>query len=73
MFVWLFVGLDDTSSRHRAFGTFEAASRFCRAFDEQRHYFRMRPGMCQPLPSLGEQRREYCARFQALMGELMAA
>ncbi len=57
----------------RAFGTFEAASRFCRAFDEQRHYFRMRPGMCQPLPSLGEQRREYCARFQALMGELMAA
>ncbi len=57
----------------RGFGTFAAASRFCRTFDEQRHYFRLRPGMCQLLPPLSEQRREYCARFQALMGELMAA
>lgn len=57
----------------RGFGNFEAASRFCRAFDEQRQYFRLRPGMCQPLPPLSEQRREQCARFQALMSELMAA
>ena len=57
----------------RGFGSFDAASRFCRAFDEQRQYFRLRPGMGQPLPSLAEQRREHGARFQALMGELMAA
>ncbi len=57
----------------RGFGTFDAAARFCRAFDEQRHYFRMRLGMCQPPPPLSEQRREYCARWQTLMGELMAA
>ncbi len=57
----------------RSFGNFDAASRFCQAFDEQRHYFRKRPGMCQPLPPLSEQRREYCARWMALMSELMAA
>jgi transposase-like protein len=57
----------------RGFGNFDVAARFCRAFVEQRQYFRLRPGMCQPLPSLAEQRREYCVRFQALMGEVMAA
>ncbi len=57
----------------RGFETFDAAARFCRAFDEQRHYFRMRPGMRAPVPPLPEQRQEYCARWQALMGELMAA
>src|ERR671932_2100139 len=57
----------------RGFGNFDATSRFCRAFDEQRQYFRLRPGMGQPLPPLAEQRREYGARFQALMRELMAA
>jgi putative transposase len=56
-----------------SFGNFDAASRFCRAFDEQRQYCRLRPGMGQALPPLTEQRREYCVRFQALMGELMAA
>jgi putative transposase len=57
----------------RGFGKFDAASRFCRAFDEQRQYFRMRPAMCQGLPPLSEQRREHCARWKALMNELMAA
>jgi len=57
----------------RGLGTFESASRFCRAFDEQRHYFRMRPAMWQRLPPLSDQRREYCARWKALMGELLAA
>jgi hypothetical protein len=57
----------------RGFGTFDAAACFCRAFDEQRHYFRMRPGMRERVSPLAEQRREYCARFQALMDELMAA
>ena len=56
----------------RGFGTFDSASRFCRAFDEQRQYFRLRPGMGQPLPSLSAQRQQHCSRFQALMGALMA-
>ena len=30
----------------RGFGTFDAASRFCRAFDDQRHDVRIRAGMC---------------------------
>lgn len=57
----------------RGFGTVDAASRFCQAFDEQRQYFRLRPAMCQPKPPLAEQRREYCARWMALTVELMAA
>ena len=61
----------------RGFGNVDAASRFCAqgapAFDEQRQYFRMRATMCQRVPPLAEQRQEYCARFQMLMGELMAA
>ncbi len=57
----------------RGFGTFESAARFCRAFDEQRQYFRVRPRMCQPVPPLFEQRRVYCARWTALMSELMVA
>jgi transposase-like protein len=55
------------------FRNYDSASRFCRAFDEQRQYFRLRPGMGQLLPPLAEQRREHCARFQVLMSELMAA
>ncbi len=57
----------------RGFGSFEAASRFCRAFEEQRQYFRMRTTMCQPAPALREQRQVFCARWQALLGKLMAA
>ncbi len=57
----------------RGFKNAKAAARFCRAFDEQRQYFRLRTRMRQPLPSLPEQRQEYCARFQALMTELRAA
>jgi putative transposase len=55
------------------FGTSASAARFCRAFDEQRQYFRVRTSRQQPLPPLAEQRREYCARTKALMSELMAA
>ncbi len=57
----------------RGFGNVDAAARFCRACDAQRQYLRLRPGMCQPLPPLSEQRREHCARWKALMRELMAA
>ena len=40
----------------RGFGSFEAASRFCRAFDEQRDYFRSRTTMGETVP-LAKQRQ----------------
>src|SRR3712207_799662 len=43
----------------RGFGNFDAAAHFCRAFNEQRHYFRMRPAIGERLPPLATQRREY--------------
>lgn len=45
----------------RGFGNFDAAARFCRAFDEQRPYFRLRTIMRERVPPLADQRREYCA------------
>jgi putative transposase len=57
----------------RGFGNFDAASRFCRAFEEQRQYFRMRTTMRQRVPPLAEQRREYSVRWAALMSGLIAA
>ena len=57
----------------RGFGNFDAATRFCRAFDEQRQYFRLRTTMRQRVPPLAEQRREFHARWTALMDELMVA
>ncbi len=57
----------------RGFGSFDAASRFCRAFDEQRNYFRVRITMRQRVPPLAQQRREYYARFHTLMSEVMTA
>jgi transposase-like protein len=57
----------------RGFGNVDAAARFCRAFDEQQQYFRMRTTMRQRVLPLAEQRRAYCARWTALMDELMAA
>ena len=54
------------------FGRFEPAARFCAAFDELRHYFRIRRrgGAHVPLP---EQRRLFVARWQALVSEMAAA
>jgi transposase-like protein len=57
----------------RGFGNVAAASRFCRAFDEQRQYFRLRTTMRERVPPLAEQRRLYCARWMALKRELLAA
>ncbi len=34
----------------RGFGNVDAASRFCRAFDEQRQYVRLRTTMCERIP-----------------------
>ncbi len=56
----------------RGFGSFESASRFCSAFDEQRDYFRYRTRPKQRVP-LPEQRRMFRQRFGALQYLLMAA
>jgi transposase-like protein len=50
----------------------EAAGGFCRAFDEQRQYFRLRTTMRARIPPLAEQRQVFCVRWTALMGKLMA-
>jgi hypothetical protein len=55
----------------RGFGNFDAASRFCRAFDEQLHSFRLRTTMRQHVPPLSEQRREFRVRWRELMSNLM--
>lgn len=57
----------------RGFGNFDAASRFCRVFDEQRHYFRLRATMRQHLPPLSEQRRAFCVHWTTMMNDLQAA
>jgi putative transposase len=54
----------------RGFRNFDSASRFCRAFDEQRDYFRYRTKPKQSVP-LGEQRRLFQQRFGALQYLLM--
>ncbi len=57
----------------RGFGNVAAAARFCRGFDEQRYYFRLRNMMRERLPPLADHRQAYCAHWQALMSDLMAA
>ena len=49
----------------RGFGSFEAAARFCCAFDELRNYFRLHHRKGGPL-SLAEQRRLFCERLATL-------
>ena len=56
----------------RGFGNFDSTSRFCRAFDEQRDYFRYRTKPKQRVP-LSEQRRLFRQRFGALQNSLIAA
>ncbi|GHO97428.1 hypothetical protein KSF_074760 [Reticulibacter mediterranei] len=54
------------------FGNFEAASRFCRAFDELRQYFRFRHTMRKSV-SLPEQRRAFLDRLVTLQVLIQAA
>lgn len=54
----------------RGFGSFDSASRFCRAFDEQRDYFRYRSRPKQKV-SLAEQRCMFRQQFGALQSVLM--
>jgi transposase-like protein len=56
----------------RGFGSFEAASRFCTAFDELSDYLRVRRRGERP-PSLSAQRSAFAERWQALIVELKAA
>ncbi len=56
----------------RGFGSFKAAARFCRAFDELRHYLRLCSTMGEVL-SLAEQRRLFCQRLATLQVLMMAA
>lgn len=56
----------------RGFGSFQSASRFCSAFDEQRQYFRYRTEPKEAIP-LAEQRKMFRQRFGVLRCLLMAA
>jgi transposase-like protein len=56
----------------RGFSSFESASQFCRAFDEQRNYFRYRTAPKETIP-LAEQRWMFRQRFDALQSWLMSA
>jgi transposase-like protein len=56
----------------RGFGTFDAAARFCHAYDEQRNYFRFRSKANEKV-SLAEQRRLFRQRFAALPEAMIAA
>ena len=54
------------------FGNFESASRFCTAFDEVRHYFRVRHRGEAHVP-LAEQRQLFVGRWRSLIREAAAA
>ena len=55
----------------RGFGSVESAARFCRAFDELRHYFRPRHTMGKTV-SLAEQRRVFLERLASLQALTVA-
>ena len=71
-----------TEQNHRAvkqryypmlgFGTFESAARFCAAFDELRHYFRVRRRGDGHV-ALPEQRRLFLTRWRSLITDMAAA
>ena len=56
----------------RGFGSGASAARFCRAFEEQRQYFRARRTMGERV-SLAEQRRLFRERWTTLLREVPAA
>lgn len=57
----------------RGYESVESASRFCRTFDEQRQFYRVRRTMCERGPPLAAQRQAVCVRWTALMSSLIAA
>jgi transposase-like protein len=56
----------------RGFGSVAAASRFCRAFDEVRQFFRVRTTMKQQV-SLAQQREVFRHRLDALKAMMLVA
>src|SRR6266496_5445556 len=56
----------------RGFGNFASASRFCRAFDEVRQFFRIRMTMKQHV-SLQQQREMFRRRLEALSAMVLVA
>ena len=65
-------GIKQRSYPMRGFGSFESASRFCQAFDEQRDYFRSRTTMGETVP-LAQQRQLFQERFALLQSLLLAS
>jgi putative transposase len=58
-------GIKQRSYPMRGFGNIESASRFCRAFEEVRQFFRFRTSMKQQV-SLAQQRDVFRQRLDAL-------
>ncbi len=56
----------------RGFGSVASAGRFCRAYEEQRQYFRPRTTMHERL-ALAGQRHPFRDRWTAVLTELAAA
>jgi transposase-like protein len=65
-------GIEQRYYPMRGFGSFQSASRFCRAYDEQRNYFRYRSKPKEKV-TLPEQRRIFRQRFGALQYLMLAA
>ena len=65
-------GIQQRYSPMRGFGCFEAAARFCGAFDKLGTSLRPRPTMGEPI-SLPEQRRVFLQRLVALKALRQAA
>ena len=65
-------GIKQRSYPMRGLGSFDAAARFCRAYDEQRSYFRARSKPREKV-SLAEARRLFGQRFAALQEARIAA
>ena len=58
--------------RMLGFGRFELAARFCSAFHERRHYFRVRRRRTKHIP-LAEQRRLFVAGWRPPIAGMAAA
>jgi transposase-like protein len=65
-------GIKQRSYPMRGFGNVASAARFCRAFDEVRHYLRPRHTMGETV-SLAQQRQLFCERLVALQTLMVPA
>ena len=65
-------GIKQRSYPMRGFGSVVSASRFCRAFDEVRQFFRFRTTMKQKV-SLAQHREVFCQRLEALKTLMLVA